>query len=642
LFASPFDVKPNIQIPDDTEVIVVADLFTDQYVGGAELTTQALIDSSPFKVFKLRAKDVTMSLLEKGHRCHWIFGNFATMDINLIPTIVANMHYSVLEYDYKYCKYRSAEKHLVIEKAPCNCHNEMHGKMISAFFHGAKTLWWMAEQQLEKYVGLFPFLQEKSNVILSSVFDDRFFLTVKLLREKYKGQPRKGWLICGSPSWIKGTDQAEQWCKDNDKKYEILWEVPYEEVLEKMARAEGLVYLPQGDDTCPRMVIEAKLLGCQLHLNEFVQHVNELWFDTDDGFDTEAYLYAARERFWAGIKHAIDWRPSISGYTTSLNCIRHRYPWEASIQSMLGFCDEVIVVDGGSDDGTWEKLTDWAEEEPKLRVHLVKRDWNHTRFAVFDGMQKAAARAHCTGDMCWQLDADEVVHETDTQKIFELARNFPAPVDIISLPVIEYWGGSEKVRVDVNPWKWRLTRNKPHITHGIPRDLRRHDSTGDLYALPGTDGCDYVHNESFERIPHASFYTQEIHDCRLQALAGNEEAQQKYNQWFNVVTETLPAVHHYSWYDLKRKIKTYRDYWSKHWQSLYDIRQHDSAENNMFFQKPWAEVTEDDISDLAARLSKEMGGWVFHDPIDFSRPTPHVILDRTEPAVIESWSAKEQ
>jgi len=642
LFNSPFNIKPNIRIPEDTEIIVVADLFSDQYIGGAELTTQALIDSSPFKVFRLKSKDVSLELLEKGHRCHWIFGNFATMDINLIPTIVANMNYSVLEYDYKYCKYRSPEKHQVIENISCDCHNEPHGKMISAFFYGSKSIWWMSELQLEKYCSLFPFLREKNNVVLSSVFDDRFFLTIKLLREKYKAQTREGWLICGSASWIKGTDQAEQWCKDNDKAYEILWDVPYEEVLEKMAYAEGFVYLPQGADTCPRMVIEAKLLDCQLHVNEYVQHINELWFDTDDTFDTEAYLYAARERFWAAIKYCVEWRPSLSGYTTTLNCIRHNYPWEASIQSMLGFCDEVVVVDGGSDDGTWKKLLQWAEEEAKLKVHLVDRDWAHPRFAVFDGAQKAAARAHCVSDMCWQQDADEVVHEKDAQKIFELARNFPGTVDIISLPVIEYWGGSEKVRIDVNPWKWRLTRNKPHITHGIPRELRRHDYVGDLYALPGTDGCDYVHNESFERIPHASFYTEEIHACRLDSLAGNEEAHQKYNQWFNVAVETLPAVHHYSWYNLTRKIKTYRDYWSKHWQSLYDIRQGDTAENNMFFQKPWTEVTEKEISDLAVRLAEEMGGWVFHDPVDFSSPTPYIVLDRTEPAVIEDWSSKEQ
>ena len=49
----------------------------------------------------------------------------------------------------------------------------------------------------------------------------------------------------------------------------------------------------------------------------------------------------------------------LSGYTTVYNCINNEYPWEDSIKSLLGFCDEVCIVDGGSDDGTWEKLQKW-------------------------------------------------------------------------------------------------------------------------------------------------------------------------------------------------------------------------------------------------------------------------------------------
>ena len=42
---------------------------------------------------------------------------------------------------------------------------------------------------------------------------------IKVLREKYKDTERKGWLVLGSNSWIKGTDAAKVWCEDNNKKY---------------------------------------------------------------------------------------------------------------------------------------------------------------------------------------------------------------------------------------------------------------------------------------------------------------------------------------------------------------------------------------------------------------------------------------
>ena len=319
------------------------------------------------------------------------------------------------------------------------------------------------------------------------------------------------------------------------------------------------------------------------------------------------------------------------------NAIDNQYPWKQSITSMLGFCDQVIVVDGGSTDGTLEELRAWSQTDDRLIVELVERDWSHPRFAVFDGMQKAAARSLCTMQYCWQQDADEVVHENDYEKITRLLTVFPNEVDIVSLPVIEYWGSSKKVRLDVTPWKWRVSRNKPNITHGIPAQFRQTDDDGHLYALPGTDGCDYIDNETHVPMPHASFYSHQAHDARIATLAGNEEAQLAYRTWVENNLKMLPSAYHYSWFDLERKIKTYRDYWSTHWQSLYDIVQEDTSENNMFFDKPWSEVSDADIDSMATKLSTELGGWIFHNKVDFSKKVPHISVHRDHPSTFIAY-----
>jgi len=631
-----FSSKKEIEIPANCEIIFVSDMFSSDYVGGAEMTTDALIDSSPFNVLRLHSKDVDLSILEKGISKYWIFGNFSQLDMNLIPSIVSNMKYSILEYDYKYCRYRSPEKHLFSENSPCDCHNQIHGKIISAFFHGSKSLWWMSESQMEKYHTVFPFLEEGDNTVLSSVFDDNFFAYIKALRHKYKDKEKKGWVVLGSNSWVKGAESAEMWCKNNNKEYEVVWNLSYDQVLDKLAQSEGFVYLPLGSDTCPRMVIEAKLLGCKLKLNDFVQHKDEIWFDTDDMFDTEAYLYAARERFWNGIKYSMGFNPTVSGYTTTKDCISQSYPFIESISSMLGFCDQVVVVDGGSTDGTWEKLKEISKNNDRLIVHRQDRDWNSKRSAVFDGQQKALARSLCSSDFCWQQDVDEVVHELDYPKIKNIISQLPKGVELIALPVIEYWGGPDKVRMDINPWKWRLSRNLPHITHGIPASLRRFDESGDMFSAPGSDGCDYIRSDTFVPIQFVTFYTRDIDELKRSATS-NEDALEKYQKWFDEVIERLPSVHHYSWFDIERKIKTYSGFWSRHWQSLYNIEQQDTSENNMFFDKSWAEVTDSDISDLAKRLKNEMGGWIFHEKIDFSKPTPHISISINHPETIKEW-----
>ena len=641
MFNSPFTVgSEEVSIPDEVEIIFVSDLFSSDHVGGAELTTDALIDASPYKVFRLHSKDVSEKTLSQGHDRFWIFGNFSGMNLDFLPGIISNLNYSVVEYDYKYCRYRSTEKHESAESKPCDCHENIHGKMVSAFYYAAKSMWWMSEMQMQKYHNMFPFLSTIKNVVLSSVFDESFFHTISSLVKSSESAEREKWLVVGSNSWIKGTQQSVDYCENNDLDYEVVSGVGYEEMLKKMAKSKGLVFLPMGDDTCPRIVIEAKLLGCDLVLNEHVQHVKEEWFSTSDGVKTLDHLYNARERFWTGIRSHIEYIPSISGYTTTHNCLDQNYPFEASILSMIDFCDQVVVVDGGSTDGTWERLQKLTEIHERLLIHQQPRDWNSVRFAVFDGLQKALGRALCTGEFCWQQDSDEVLHEDDYSKVREIVRKIPKNMDLVALPVVEFWGGPEKVRIDVTPWKWRLSRNRPHITHGIPSSLRNFDDEGRLYASPGTDGCDYVRSDSFDPIPFGNFYTEDAHKLRLNALNGDSNSLDHYERWITAVTGQLPSIYHYSWFDIKRKINTYKNYWSKHWQSLYNIEQEDTSENNMFFDKPWSEVSKREITNLSKKLSKNMGGWIFHTKIDFSAKTPHISLNREHPSHIKKWISK--
>lgn len=621
---NPFSTQSTVKIPADCEVVFVADFFVEDLIGGAELTTEALIKASPFKTFKVKSRDITMETLESGHQKFWVFGNWAGLNRDLIPSIVANLKYSVLEYDYKFCRYRSPEKHETAENKPCDCENDLQGKLTSTFYLGAKSLWWMSERQQARYLKRFPFLSGVSQTVLSSVFEEDFWILLRQLRDKNASVTRKGWIVLGSSSWIKGTDDAVDWCTTEGHEYEIISSLSPTDFLEKLSRAEGLVYLPKGGDTCPRMVIEAKLLGCKLHLNDNVEHASEEWFTSSDPLDTESYLYASRETFWNGIRQGMEWKPTVSGYTTVRNCISQAYPWEDTINSMLGFCDEVIVLDGGSTDGTWERLLELASSNEKIVAKQLVRDWESKRFAVFDGAQKAEARKLCTKEFCWQMDSDEVLPEKDWPKVKAICQNLHPVVDLVCLPVVEYWGSKEKVRLDITPWKWRLSRNRPHITHGIPQQLRMTDERGELYSKPGTDGCDYVHTQTGELIPFIGFYTEDAHRARAAAMSGDVQSLQSYGAWFQAVVDQLPSIRHYSWFDIERKIKTYKNFWQRHWESLYNIAQEDTAENNMFFDKPWSEVTDEEITALAKRLSSDLGGHVFHTKVDWSRPAPYL------------------
>ena len=254
-------------------IIFVSDAFSDQYTGGAELTTDAIIDSSLFPVNKVLSQQVNLKLMQEHQNCFWIFGNFSGVTSDCLLYAAKNLDYSVIEYDYKFCKYRSIKKHEKFEDK-CDCHMTNYGKLVASFLARSRMNFWMSRKQCDIYINLFPFI--KNNTVLSSVFSDDTLFRLKKLRTTNKNNK---WIILDSPSWIKGRESAILYAKEHNLEYELVWGLKYEELLKKLANSRGLILLPPGRDTCPRLAIESKILGCELALNDNVQHKDEEWFE---------------------------------------------------------------------------------------------------------------------------------------------------------------------------------------------------------------------------------------------------------------------------------------------------------------------------------------------------------------------------
>lgn len=296
-YKSTEETKGKIIIPDGTRVLFVNDMFIEDHPqGGAELTSQSLVDSCPYPIMKIHSGDLTPEFVKQCTQYYWVLGNFFSCPPEVLVELILHHRYSVIEYDYKYCLFRSPQKHLSMKQEPCDCDKGPLAELVSEFYAAAQTLWWMSEKQYRHHLGLLPLVARTKNLVLSSVFDHATLARLQELRYKY--QNRTKWIVLDSPSWVKGAEQAEEFCKANGLEYEKVWDLSYNDVLEKLASARGLVYLPNGFDTCPRMVIEAKLLGCQLHLNEYVQHATEHWFNTNDLTKIESYLALAHLHFW--------------------------------------------------------------------------------------------------------------------------------------------------------------------------------------------------------------------------------------------------------------------------------------------------------------------------------------------------------
>lgn len=330
----------------------------------------------------------------------------------------------------------------------------------------------------------------------------------------------------------------------------------------------------------------------------------------------------------------------ISAYCTTRNADEMEYPYIESIKSHLQFADEVVVFDtSNGKDETLQKLNSLASEDSRLKIHHSDDiDWDAPNHGIYDGYCKTLSRKLCAGDILWQFDIDEIVHENHVPLIRQLAEQIygNSEIDLLALPVIDYWGRDSKVRLDVTVWKWRLSKNNKDIIHGIPVRLRKYEN-GLLYAKQGTDGCDYIYESTGEIVPCAGYLPNEFHAFK-QAAIKNSELSKKVQDYLNKVNEQLPGVHHYSWFNIERKIRNFRAFWNASWKSLYNENREE--ENNPFFPGlKWSQITNEMIRDYALKLESETGGHVFHAPWDGSMNN-WIYSDMDHPKIMKDWLEK--
>ena len=111
----------------------------------------------------------------------------------------------------------------------------------------------------------------------------------------------------------------------------------------------------------------------------------------------------------------------ISGFTICRNPVKLEYPLLEVIQSALPIVDEFVVNVGPSDDGTIELL----EKIGSSKVRLVHSAWDESikKDGLLFSRETNAALTHCTGDWAFYLQADEVIHENDYERILRSMRD---------------------------------------------------------------------------------------------------------------------------------------------------------------------------------------------------------------------------
>lgn len=111
----------------------------------------------------------------------------------------------------------------------------------------------------------------------------------------------------------------------------------------------------------------------------------------------------------------------LSGFTFIKNAVKYDFPFIESVNSILPICDEFIIVHGDSEDDTTKIIE--SINSPKIKVYNTVWNPELRKGGLILSEQTNIALSKTTGDWCFYIQGDEVVHEKYLDNIIAGMKN---------------------------------------------------------------------------------------------------------------------------------------------------------------------------------------------------------------------------
>lgn len=349
-------------------IIFISDFFSAHVLGGAEINDDELISmlgSTDFNTIKKQSHLITLDFIKKNKNSFFIISNFTNLSYKC-KKYLRNLNYIIYEHDHKYLRTRNPLNYKdfkATDKDILNYHFYKNAKAIlcqSSFHKGI----------IEKNLGFNNIISLGGNLWSLS--------SLEKMREISLKDKKNCHSILLSPNDHKNTKETIRYCNTKGLLFELISDNNYFNFLEKIGSNKKLVFFPKTPETLSRIVVEARMMGCSVILNNNIGASKEDWFHLK-GNDLIDYMIQKRTDIFEtvlkliGQEYKIIERPAVSILTTFHKGeeFLNNFMDNITNQSFFNSC-ELLIADAASPDGEREIINSYIKSNDNIKYIRIE------------------------------------------------------------------------------------------------------------------------------------------------------------------------------------------------------------------------------------------------------------------------------
>jgi hypothetical protein len=354
--------------------IFFADFFADEILGGGEINNEEIANAlrrRGHSVIETRcAHAIAEHVAENWDSC-FIVGNFIHM-LDEVKEALMQVRYVIYEHDHKYLRSRNPARfanYLAPQSEIINrdFYNSALGVLCQSKFHC---------DIVHKNLNL-----DNIKNLGGNAWSDQSLDIIEKLAQKEKADV---FSVMNSDIDHKNTAGAVRYCQTAGD-YELISSPSYYDFLGQLSKNKKFVFLPRTPETLSRVVVEARMMGVEVHTNNRVGATSEDWFPLK-GKELIEVMRQRREEIVDGIEHIFQTGrctrstppstlPKISLITSLYNGDEHidDFLRNMTSQSVFEQC-ELIIIDANSPGNESATIEQYSQAYPNIIYKRLEHD----------------------------------------------------------------------------------------------------------------------------------------------------------------------------------------------------------------------------------------------------------------------------